>query len=74
MLPRIAFGTAGLRGRMEAGFSGMNDLTVIQASQVADCVAFVSHFRVFACTSKRLILTPVLELLLVHLRLFVSDG
>jgi hypothetical protein len=34
MLPRIAFGTAGLRGRMEAGFSGMNDLTVIQASQV----------------------------------------
>lgn len=33
MLPRIAFGTAGLRGRMEAGFSGMNDLTVIQASQ-----------------------------------------
>lgn len=31
---RIQFGTAGLRGRMEAGFSRMNDLTVIQASQV----------------------------------------
>ncbi|KAG8890848.1 Phosphoglucomutase-3 [Tulasnella sp. 332] len=31
---RIEFGTAGLRGRMEAGFSRMNDLTVIQASQV----------------------------------------
>ncbi|KAG8937277.1 Phosphoglucomutase-3 [Tulasnella sp. 418] len=30
---RIEFGTAGLRGRMEAGFSRMNDLTVIQASQ-----------------------------------------
>ncbi|KAH0265025.1 phosphoglucomutase-2, partial [Aureobasidium melanogenum] len=30
---RIAFGTAGLRGRMEAGFSRMNSLTVIQASQ-----------------------------------------
>ncbi|KAI9787709.1 MAG: Phosphoglucomutase-3 [Geoglossum umbratile] len=30
---RIAFGTAGLRARMEAGFSRMNSLTVIQASQ-----------------------------------------
>jgi phosphoglucomutase len=30
---RIAFGTAGLRGKMEAGFSRMNSLTVIQASQ-----------------------------------------
>ncbi|EPT05929.1 hypothetical protein FOMPIDRAFT_1033960 [Fomitopsis schrenkii] len=30
---RIQFGTAGLRGRMEAGFSRMNDLIVIQASQ-----------------------------------------
>ncbi|GAM22130.1 hypothetical protein SAMD00019534_053050, partial [Acytostelium subglobosum LB1] len=30
---RIAFGTAGLRGPMKAGFSCMNDLTVIQASQ-----------------------------------------
>ncbi|CAG8649713.1 13569_t:CDS:10 [Rhizophagus irregularis] len=30
---RISFGTAGLRSNMEAGFSRMNDLTVIQASQ-----------------------------------------
>ena len=30
---RIQFGTAGLRGRMQAGFSSMNHLTVIQASQ-----------------------------------------
>jgi phosphoglucomutase len=30
---RIAFGTAGLRARMEAGFSRMNSVTVIQASQ-----------------------------------------
>ncbi|PGH19317.1 hypothetical protein AJ80_04070 [Polytolypa hystricis UAMH7299] len=30
---RIQFGTAGLRGRMQAGFSSMNSLTVIQASQ-----------------------------------------
>lgn len=29
----IQFGTAGLRGRMQAGFSCMNSLTVIQASQ-----------------------------------------
>ncbi|AAS50645.1 ABL126Wp [Eremothecium gossypii ATCC 10895] len=33
LLPRITFGTAGLRARMEAGFSRMNTLTVIQASQ-----------------------------------------
>ncbi|CAG8479648.1 5800_t:CDS:10 [Acaulospora colombiana] len=30
---RISFGTAGLRSSMQAGFSRMNDLTVIQASQ-----------------------------------------
>ncbi len=30
---RIAFGTAGLRAPMYAGFSGMNSLTVLQASQ-----------------------------------------
>lgn len=29
----ISFGTAGLRAKMEAGFSRMNDLTIIQASQ-----------------------------------------
>lgn len=29
---RIAFGTAGLRGPMQAGISSMNDLTVLQAS------------------------------------------
>lgn len=29
---RISFGTAGLRSRMEAGFSRMNTLTVLQAS------------------------------------------
>lgn len=30
---RIAFGTAGLRARMEAGFARMNSVTVIQTSQ-----------------------------------------
>ena len=39
MKPRIAFGTAGLRARMEAGFSRMNQLTVIQTSQgLAQCL------------------------------------
>jgi len=33
MRHRIEFGTAGLRGKMEAGWSRMNDLTIIQASQ-----------------------------------------
>ena len=31
--PRIAFGTAGLRAKVEAGFARMNCLTVIQTSQ-----------------------------------------
>lgn len=30
---RIAFGTAGLRSKMEAGFSRLNDVTILQASQ-----------------------------------------
>ncbi|KAK9454932.1 hypothetical protein V1511DRAFT_375514 [Dipodascopsis uninucleata] len=30
---RIQFGTAGLRSKLQAGFSRMNDLTVLQASQ-----------------------------------------
>ncbi|ODV66087.1 hypothetical protein HYPBUDRAFT_7400 [Hyphopichia burtonii NRRL Y-1933] len=30
---RIAFGTAGLRSSMESGFSHMNDVTIVQASQ-----------------------------------------
>lgn len=30
--PRIAFGTAGLRASMKAGFAHMNDLTVVQTS------------------------------------------
>lgn len=33
MLPRIAFGTAGLRLEMAPGFANMNDVTVLQASQ-----------------------------------------
>ena len=32
-LSRLEFGTAGLRGRMGAGFSCMNDVVVIQACQ-----------------------------------------
>ncbi|XP_065173251.1 phosphopentomutase [Atheta coriaria] len=33
MLPRISFGTAGLRGRMAAGYACMNDLVIIQTAQ-----------------------------------------
>lgn len=32
-LSRLEFGTAGLRGRMGAGFACMNDVVVIQACQ-----------------------------------------
>lgn len=33
LLDRISFGTAGLRGKMGAGYNCMNDLVVIQAGQ-----------------------------------------
>lgn len=33
LLQRIEFGTAGLRGRMSAGYSCMNDLVIIQTAQ-----------------------------------------
>ncbi|KAL0212515.1 hypothetical protein RCL1_006141 [Eukaryota sp. TZLM3-RCL] len=33
MTPRLSFGTAGLRGRMEGGFSRMNQLVIIQTTQ-----------------------------------------
>ncbi|TFK72594.1 hypothetical protein BDN72DRAFT_957272 [Pluteus cervinus] len=39
---RIEFGTAGLRGKMEAGWSRMNDLIVIQASQGL-CAYVLAH-------------------------------
>jgi phosphomannomutase len=45
MLKRIAFGTAGLRGQMKAGFSGMNDLTVVQASQVGPVIKSNQKFH-----------------------------
>lgn len=30
---RLSFGTAGLRGKMQAGYNAMNDLVVIQTAQ-----------------------------------------
>ncbi len=39
LLERMSFGTAGLRSRMGAGYSMMNDLTIIQTTQV--CVVLV---------------------------------
>lgn len=33
LLSRLTFGTAGLRGVMQAGFNSMNDLVVIQSAQ-----------------------------------------
>jgi phosphomannomutase len=34
LLERMSFGTAGLRSKMGAGYSMMNDLTIIQTAQV----------------------------------------
>lgn len=36
MLQRQKFGTAGLRGRMAAGYNCMNDVVVLQTAQVRD--------------------------------------
>lgn len=33
LLNRMAFGTAGLRGPMRAGFDSMNDLVIVQTGQ-----------------------------------------
>ncbi|KAK9890738.1 hypothetical protein WA026_012086 [Henosepilachna vigintioctopunctata] len=33
LLKRLKFGTAGIRGKMQAGYSGMNDLVIIQTGQ-----------------------------------------
>jgi phosphoglucomutase/phosphopentomutase len=33
LLVRMSFGTAGLRGPMQAGFSSMNDLVIVQTGQ-----------------------------------------
>lgn len=33
LMKRLAFGTAGLRGVMSAGYNAMNDLVVIQSAQ-----------------------------------------
>ncbi|KAI1790740.1 phosphoglucomutase 1 [Ganoderma leucocontextum] len=44
MSPRIEFGTAGLRGRMEAGWNRMNDLIIIQASQGL-CAYVLKHVK-----------------------------
>ena len=47
MMKRLEFGTAGIRGRMGAGFSQMNDLVLIQVTQglrYSGCLVF----RVFS--------------------------
>lgn len=41
---RIAFGTAGLRGEMKPGYIYMNELTVLQASQVTPSLSCSSSF------------------------------
>ena len=39
----MSFGTAGLRSRMGAGYSMMNDLTIIQTAQV--CLKVLQTFK-----------------------------
>lgn len=43
LLKRETFGTAGIRGVMRAGFSGMNDLVIIQTSQGL-CEYLMQHY------------------------------
>lgn len=47
MLSRLLFGTAGLRGRMGAGYSCMNDLVIIQTSQVLKSLGYYSDIYSF---------------------------
>ena len=45
---RMTFGTAGLRSAMGAGFCYINDLTVIQSTQVSIIVICVFLFLFFS--------------------------
>uniref|UniRef100_A0A8C3G0R7 Phosphoglucomutase n=1 Tax=Chrysemys picta bellii TaxID=8478 RepID=A0A8C3G0R7_CHRPI len=40
---RLTFGTAGLRSAMGAGFCYINDLTVIQSTQLRTCILHAYH-------------------------------
>lgn len=51
-LSRIQFSTAGLRGRMTAGFSMMNDVVIIQTSQVYQMNFFVFGYQSYALPTK----------------------
>ena len=42
LMQRMEFGTAGLRSRMGAGYSMMNDLTIIQTGQ--GFLAYLKHY------------------------------
>lgn len=33
LMDRLTFGTSGIRGKMQAGFMGMNDLLIVQTAQ-----------------------------------------
>ncbi|KAL5460508.1 hypothetical protein EMCRGX_G033959 [Ephydatia muelleri] len=48
---RMAFGTAGLRSKMGAGYTRMNDLTVIQTTQGL-CCYLLEKFGVDACKNR----------------------
>lgn len=48
---RMEFGTAGLRAAMGAGISHMNDLTIIQTTQVL--YSALSHLTGCICMNKR---------------------
>ncbi len=50
---RLAFGTAGLRAKMQAGYSRMNDLTVIQSSQVCLSIRGLCACAVYSCSFVR---------------------
>ena len=50
MLNRLQFGTAGIRGRMGAGFGQMNDLVIIQTSQ--GLLSYLQCYRLRKKTTK----------------------
>ena len=85
-LSRIQFSTAGLRGRMTAGFSMMNDVVIIQTSQVCDTshclhfivnVLFIALYRLaLLCSMKSCGMQPAqnAQSLYKHILQTPSDG
>ena len=73
---RMLFGTAGLRAKMGAGYSQMNDLTVIQTAQVYTYhttgiyLPYNSHTSIVHCVARTCQL-PILYIIVFVFSCFI---